>query len=94
MTADQPTPAETWCTTHGHPSGPHNCTAGSVREPTPAETPPKWTELSGIDPDYCGGACSVDFVRWQRDAARDEMEHERCADILFGLAPSGEEGGR
>ena len=52
-------------------------------QPTPAETP-LWERLFGIDPDYCGGACTDDFVRYQRRATRDEMEHERCADILFG----------
>jgi hypothetical protein len=37
--------------------------------------------LLGMDPDWTGGMCSVDYVRWQRDYEPDELEHEACADI-------------
>lgn len=57
-----------------------------VPEPPDGSTAPRpsWTDLFGLDPDYTGGACSVDYVRYQRDYSRDEMKHERCAQLLFG----------
>ena len=44
---------------------------------------PKATDLLGIDPDYTGEACSVDYIRWQRGAdAADEYVHVACWKFL------------
>ena len=44
---------------------------------------PKWTDLFGIDPDFTGESCSVDYVRWQRGAdTPGEYEHVACWTFL------------
>jgi hypothetical protein len=42
-------------------------------------------DILGIAPDWTSGACSVDYVRYQRGAnERDEFEHEECWRLLAG----------
>ena len=44
---------------------------------------PKWTDLFGLDPDFTGESCSVDYVRWQRGAdTPGEYEHVACWTFL------------
>jgi hypothetical protein len=50
-----------------------------------------WTDLLGIDPDYTGDSCSVDYVRWSRGAeSLDEFEHEKCWAFLTDGGSRGE----
>lgn len=53
--------------------------AGAKRDDGPR--PVTARDLLGIAPGITGGMCSVDYVRWQRDAEPDEMEHEACAEL-------------
>jgi hypothetical protein len=65
----------------------YDCGGGAAE--ASSQKPVKASDLFGIDPDFTGESCSVDYVRWQRGAdAPGEYIHVACWSFLNKREPS------